>query len=459
MNKDKGQRQAERLDKPRQRCAVYTRKSTEEGLDQEFNSIDAQRDAGQAFIVSQRAEGWIPVAEDYDDPAFSGGNMERPALKRLLVDIEAGKVDVVLVYKLDRLTRSLTDFSKMVEVFERQGVSFVAVTQQINSATPMGRLMLNVLLSFAQFEREVTGERIRDKIAASKRKGLWMGGRPPLGYDVVQRKLVVNAEEARLVRRIFGDFARVRSCTRLASQLNAEGQTTKAWTTQDGKVNAGGPFDKKLLYALLRNRLYLGELSHQGQWYPGQHAPVVDQALWEGAQAVFCEEATPRAVATRQRDKGDALLRGLLFDAEGQPLYPTYTRKQGKVYRYYIGQGVNRFGVAGGSLRLPADPIESATVQQIRTVLSSPEAVTAVCRELGAEVDEGRTVLALSRLGDVWSQLYPVEQHRLVQLMVERVDLLDQGLRIHWRALGWKSLLEEFRPETIGAELVSWEAA
>jgi len=447
------------LNKPRKRCAVYTRKSTEEGLEQEFNSIDAQRDAGQAYIVSQRTEGWIPVADDYDDPAFSGGNMERPALKRLLADIEAGKIDIVVVYKIDRLTRSLTDFSRMVEVFERQGVSFVAVTQQINSATPMGRLMLNVLLSFAQFEREVTGERIRDKIAASKKKGLWMGGRPPLGYDVVQRKLVVNAEEAALVRRIFTDFATIRSCTRLASQLNAEGHTTKAWTTQEGKVNAGGPFDKKLLYALLKNRLYRGELSHQGLWYPGQHEPLVDQSLWDQVQAVFQEDGKQRAISTRQREKGDALLRGLLFDGTGQPLYPTYTRKQGKVYRYYIGQGVNRFGVAGGSLRLPAAPIESATVQQIKTVLSSPEAVAAVCRELGPEVDEGRTVLALSRLGDVWSQLYPVEQQRLVQLMVERVDLLDQGLRIHWRALGWKSLLEEFRPETIGAELVAWEAA
>ncbi|MGA1239097.1 MAG: recombinase family protein [Limisphaerales bacterium] len=445
--------------KPRKRCAVYTRKSTEEGLDQEFNSIDAQRDAGQAYIVSQRAEGWIPVADDYDDPAFSGGNMERPALKRLLADIEAGKIDIVLVYKIDRLTRSLADFSKMVEVFERHGVSFVAVTQQINSATPMGRLMLNVLLSFAQFEREVTGERIRDKIAASKKKGLWMGGRPPLGYDVIQRKLVVNAEEAALVRRIFEDFVTLRSCTRLAAALNAEGQTTKAWTTQAGKVNAGGPFDRKLLHDLLRNRLYRGELSHQGQWYPGQHEPLVDQTVWEQVQAVFSEEGKQRAVETRQRAPSDALLRGLLHDTEGNKLYPTYTRKQGKTYRYYIGQGVNRFGVAGGSLRLPAEPIEAATVQQIKTVLSSPEAVTAVCRELRTEVDEGRTVVALSRLGDVWSQLYPVEQHRLVQLMVERVDLLEQGLRIHWRELGWRSLLEEFSPETIGAEMVAWEAA
>jgi DNA invertase Pin-like site-specific DNA recombinase len=229
----------------RKRCAVYTRKSTDEGLDQDFNSIDAQREAGQAYIASQRNEGWIPVPDDYDDPAYSGGTMERPALKRLLADIEAGKVDIIVVYKIDRLSRSLADFSKMVEIFDRHGVSFSAVTQQINSATSMGRLMLNVLLSFAQFEREVTGERIRDKIAASKRKGLWMGGRPPLGYDVVQRKLVVNDRETQTVRRIFQDFARVQSITTLVTRLAAEGITTKAWTTQDGKVNAGTPIDKK----------------------------------------------------------------------------------------------------------------------------------------------------------------------------------------------------------------------
>ena len=447
------------LEKPRKRCAVYTRKSTDEGLDQEFNSIDAQRDAGQAYIVSQRAEGWIPVADDYDDPAYSGGNMERPALKRLLADIEAGKIDIVVVYKIDRLTRSLTDFSRMVEVFERQGVSFVAVTQQINSATPMGRLMLNVLLSFAQFEREVTGERIRDKIAASKRKGLWMGGRPPLGYDVVQRKLVVNAAEAELIRHIFREFVNVRSCTRMAVLLNAEGHTTKAWTTQEGNVRDGGAFDKKLLLALLKNRLYRGELSHQGQWYPGQHEALIDPELWQQVQAVFQEDGKHRAITTRQREKCDALLRGLLFDQEGNKLYPTYTRKQGKQYRYYLSQGTLRFGAAVSSVRLPAEPIEAATLAQVKTVLSSPEAVTAVCRELGTEVDEASTVLALSRLGDLWEHLYPIEQHRIVHLMIERVDWVDNGLRIHWRELGWKSLLQEFTPATIGAELVEQEAA
>src|SRR5574337_727011 len=225
--------------KRRMRCAVYTRKSTDEGLDQEYNSIDAQRDAGHAYIASQRAEGWIPVADDYDDPAFSGGNMERPALRRMMADIEAGKIDVVVIYKIDRLTRSLADFSKMVEVFERYGVSFVSVTQQFNTTTSMGRLMLNILLSFAQFEREVTGERIRDKIAASKRKGMWMGGMPPLGYDVVERKLVVNVSEANLVRGIFRRYAEHGSAAQLVRELAIEGHTTKSWVTQGRQHRPG----------------------------------------------------------------------------------------------------------------------------------------------------------------------------------------------------------------------------
>ena len=251
----------------RKRCAVYCRVSSDERLDQEFNSIDAQKEAGHAFVASQRSEGWIPVADDYDDPGFSGGNTDRPGLKRLMADIERGQIDIVVVYKIDRLTRSLADFSKMVEVFERHGVSFVSVTQQFNTTTSMGRLMLNVLLSFAQFEREVTGERIRDKIAAAKRKGMWMGGVPPLGYDVDNRLLVINEAEAAVVRRIFEEMLTIGSPTQIAANLTANGITTKAWTTQEGKTRSGTRIDKKYLHKLLRNRIYLGALSHQGNWY------------------------------------------------------------------------------------------------------------------------------------------------------------------------------------------------
>ena len=287
--------------KKRVRCAVYTRKSSEEGLDQEYNSIDAQRDAGHAYVASQRAEGWIPVADDYDDPAFSGGHMERPALKRLIADIEAGKVDVVVIYKIDRLTRSLADFSKMVEVFERQGVSFVSVTQQFNTTTSMGRLMLNVLLSFAQFEREVTGERIRDKIAASKRKGMWMGGVPPLGYDVENRRLVPNQKEAKLIRQIFERFVELGSGTKLVKELQLDGATSKAWTTQDGRVREGKPIDKGLIHKLLHNRTYLGELRHKEQWYPAEHLPIIDRKLWDSVQAILSTNYRARGGQTRMR--------------------------------------------------------------------------------------------------------------------------------------------------------------
>src|SRR5579883_1572926 len=271
----------------RRRCAIYTRKSSEEGLEQDFNSLHAQREACEAFITSQRHEGWASLRERYDDGGFSGGSMERPALRRLLADIGAGKIDVVAVYKVDRLTRSLADFAKIVELFDAKGVSSVSVTQQFNTTTSMGRLTLNILLSFAQFEREVTGERIRDKIAAAKKKGLWMGGVPTIGYDVVNRQLVVNPAEAAVVRRIFEEMLTIGSPTQIAARLTAEGITTKAWTTQDGRVRTGTRIDKKYIHKVLRNRIYLGELSNRGQWYPGVHEPIIERQLWNQVHAVL----------------------------------------------------------------------------------------------------------------------------------------------------------------------------
>ena len=258
------------------RCAIYTRKSSEEGLDMEFNSLDAQRESCEAYIASQKAEGWVPVPDRYDDGGFSGGNLERPALKRLLADIDSGLIDVVVVYKIDRLSRSLMDFSKLVEVFDRNDVTFVSVTQSFNTTTSMGRLTLNILLSFAQFEREVIGERIRDKFAASRRKGMWMGGVPPLGYDVVARKLVVNDAEANLVRHVFRRFLQVGSATLLVKELNAAGHRTKSWMTQDGKERQGVPFTKNFLYKMLGNRVYLGEAVHKGVAHAGEHEAIID---------------------------------------------------------------------------------------------------------------------------------------------------------------------------------------
>ncbi|MDC7707216.1 recombinase family protein [Vogesella indigofera] len=452
--------------KARKRCAVYCRVSSDERLDQEFNSIDAQKEAGHAYIASQRTEGWIPVADDYDDGGYSGGNMDRPALRRLMADIEVGKVDIVVVYKIDRLTRSLADFSKMVEVFERHGVSFVSVTQQFNTTTSMGRLMLNVLLSFAQFEREVTGERIRDKIAASKRKGMWMGGVPPLGYDVEKRLLVVNEAEAAVVRRVFEEMLTIGSPTQIAATLTAEGITTKAWTTQEGLTRSGARIDKKYLHKLVRNRIYLGELSHKGNWYPGVHPAIIDPGLWGKVHEVLAKGGHARSVETKIRSRTDALLRGLLYAPSGERMYPTYSRKNGRKYRYYVSKSEARFGAPGKSYeRLPAPEIEAAVVAQIRTVLTSPESIASVVRHIqrnGAQIDEAATVMAMGRLNDVWEQLFPVERHRIANLMIERIDLVHagdvQGIKVKWREIGWSALIEEFVPNSIGAELLEVEA-
>jgi site-specific DNA recombinase len=451
--------------KARKRCAVYCRVSSDERLDQEFNSIDAQKEAGHAYIVSQRAEGWIPVADDYDDPGFSGGNTDRPALKRLLADIQGGRIDIVVVYKIDRLTRSLTDFSKMVDVFERQSVSFVSVTQQFNTTTSMGRLTLNILLSFAQFEREVTGERIRDKIAAAKKKGMWMGGVPTIGYDVVNRLLVINPGEAAVVRRMFEEMLTLGSPTQIAARLSDEGITTKAWTTQDGRVRIGARIDKKYLHKVLRNRIYLGELSNRGNWYPGAHEPIIERELWDRVHAVLARDSHERGVDTKIRSRNDALLRGLLYAPSGERMYPTYSRKNGRKYQYYVSKSESRFGAPGKSYeRLPAAEIEAAVVAQIRTVLTSPESIASVVRHIqnnGALVDEARTVMAMGRLNDVWDQLFPVERHRVANLMIERVDLVHtdemQGIRVKWRELGWDALIGEFAPRGVGAELLEVE--
>ena len=450
----------------RKRCAVYCRVSSDERLDQEFNSIDAQKEAGLAYIASQRTEGWIPVTDDYDDPGYSGGNTQRPALKRLMADIERGQVDIIVVYKIDRLTRSLADFAKMVEVFDQRGVSFSAVTQQINSATSMGRLMLNVLLSFAQFEREVTGERIRDKIAAAKRKGMWMGGVPPLGYDVDNRLLVINRTEAAVVRRIFEEMLTIGSPTQIGARLTAEGVTTKAWTTQEGQTRSGARVDKKYLHKLLRNRIYLGELSHKGVWYPGAHPQIIDLTLWEKVHEVLAKDGHSRSVETKIRSRTDALLRGLLYAPSGERMYPTYSRKNGRKYHYYVSKSESRFGAPGKSYeRLPAPEIEAAVVVQIRTVLTSPESIASVVRHIkrnGAQVDEATTVMAMGRLNDIWGQLFPVERHRIANLMIERIDLIHdadrQGIKVKWRDLGWDALIGEFAPREIGAELVEADA-
>lgn len=346
-------------------CAIYTRKSTDERLDMEFNSLDAQREACLNYIASQKSEGWVPVLDEYDDGGFSGGNMDRPALARLMEDIKAGKIQTVVVYKIDRLTRSLMDFSKLVEVFDAHGVTFVSITQSFNTTTSMGRLTLNVLLSFAQFEREVAGERIRDKIAASKRKGMWTGGTVPLGYDPINRKLIVNTEEAARVRDIFQRYLELGNLNDLYQDLNRRGIRGKPRQLKDSTTEPA-PFCSSTAQYLLSNPIYIGKVRHKGQLYDGQHEPIVPLELWKAVQ----DRLTSQSVTTRnhRKYKQKNLLRGLLFDQAGRPYIPTYTNKPGKQYRYYK---LKEKPIAEDALdRIPAHQIETRVEEAIRQELA-----------------------------------------------------------------------------------------
>jgi DNA invertase Pin-like site-specific DNA recombinase len=354
------------------RCAIYTRKSSEHGLEQDFNSLDAQREAAEAYIKSQAHEGWRLVKTRYDDGGISGGTLERPAVQALLADIRLRKVDVVVVYKVDRLTRSLADFAKLVELFEAHGVSFVAVTQQFNTTTSMGRLTLNVLLSFAQFERELAGERIRDKFAASRRKGMWMGGTIPLGYDVKHRKLVINEEEAERVRLIFRQYLAAGSVAQLGAELERRGVRSKQRTLASGRVLGGCRFWRGALYHLLQNRIYRGEVVHKGVAYPGEHEAIVDEELWTAVQARLAENRRTRRKA---RVETGSLLGGLIFDDRGHVMSPTYSLRRGNRYRYYISSALlhDRQANAGSRTRVNADQIEWLVVEVLSRELPRPE--------------------------------------------------------------------------------------
>ena len=424
------------------RCAVYTRKSSEEGLEQEFNSLHAQREACESYIASQRSEGWVLVRDQYDDGGVSGGTLERPGLKRLLEDIEAGLVDVVVVYKIDRLSRSLADFAKLVEVFDRNGVTFVSVTQSFNTTTSMGRLTLNILLSFAQFEREVTAERIRDKVAASRKKGMWMGGVPPFGYRVENRKLLVDKTAAAHVRWIFSRFIEIGSCTLLAREVSARGLGTPR----------GNRIDKKYLYRMLSNRAYLGEAVHKGDSYPGEHEAIIDRETWDRVHAILQE--SPRKRAARTRAETPALLKGLLFGPDGAAFSPTHTRKGGRLYRYYVSQTILKHGAGSCSVgRVPAGEIEATVIDQLRAVFRQPEIVAGTWKTARAqdggitEVDARET---LTRLDPLWDELFPAEQARIVALLVERVDIDTDGLNVRLSVDGLSSLTREMLAGDIG---------
>jgi DNA invertase Pin-like site-specific DNA recombinase len=350
------------------RCAIYARVSTDQGLEQDFNSLDAQYDASQAYIRSQVHAGWMLIRTKYEDGGFSGGNTERPALQRLLADVRAGKIDVIVVYKVDRLTRSLADFAKLVELFDKHGISFVSVTQQFNTTTSMGRLTLNVLLSFAQFEREVTSERIRDKIAASKRKGLWVGGMAPLGYDTRDRKISVNKTEAETVRTIFRSYLKLGSLNLLMADLRKRGIVTKKRLLKSGKTVGGIPFTRGPLAHLLRNRFYLGEVVFKGERLPGEQPAIIDRKLFDAVQAKL--DGQLRSYKQR-RTRSGAILTGRLFDDHGQRMTPTHTRKGAIKYRYYISSALlqGQPEQAASISRISAPEIEALVTQSVRDQL------------------------------------------------------------------------------------------
>jgi DNA invertase Pin-like site-specific DNA recombinase len=352
------------------RCAIYTRKSTEYNLELSFNSLDAQREACEAYIKSQAHEGWRLVPTPYDDGAFSGASLQRPAMQHLLADVRAGKIDIVLIYKVDRLTRSLADFAKLIELFDVHGVSFVSVTQSFNTSSSMGRLTLNVLLSFAQFERELIGERVRDKIAASKRKGIWVGGPVPLGYAAVDKKIVVAAAEAAAVRTIFERYLALGSIRALAEDLDQRGIRSKPRRLSNGRAVGGGRFGVGALAYLLKNRFYIGEVVYRGEVHRGEHEPIVDSALFEAVQAKLAAQA----VARRCRLRGSpALLTGRIFDNRGNRMSPTHANKGGVRYRYYISQAVlqGRPQPSGLVSRVPAAEIEALVASALRTHLDA----------------------------------------------------------------------------------------
>jgi site-specific DNA recombinase len=430
--------------KPLQRCAIYTRKSSEEGLEQSFNSLDAQREACEAFILSQREEGWKALPGHYDDGGYSGGTMERPALRRLLEDVEAKRVNVIVVYKVDRLTRSLADFAKIVETLDGHGVSFVSVTQQFNTTTSMGRLTLNVLLSFAQFEREVTGERIRDKIAASKRKGMWMGGPVPLGYDLEARKLVPNPKEAALVCKIFSLYVELGCVSRLAIRLEQEKIRSKVWITNAGVRLGGNAFARGALYNFLQNRLYIGEIRHRDQWYGGQHEGIVPKKLWDMVQARLNDNRQKRRGHIRERSS--SLLTGLLADANGNRFTPSFTFKKRRKYRYYVSQLAIKKPAAklNGPIRIPAREIETRVTERMLTFLKSD---AEVFDRLGASAESPaasrQLVDGAKKLAQRWPSFRSDELSGLLNCFVRRILIQENNIEVLMSRTDLREVLEK----------------
>lgn len=429
------------------RCAIYTRKSHEEGLEQDFNSLDAQRLAGENYIASQSHEGWVCLPERYDDGGFSGGTLERPALQNLLKDINAGKIDCIVVYKIDRLTRSLFDFSRLITVLEQHNTSFVSVTQSFNTSNSMGRLMLNVLLSFAQFEREVTGERIRDKIAASKAQGMWMGGVPPLGYDVQERKLLINAEEADTVRLIYRRYMECRSPMQVVKDLEQLNLKAKSWTSSSGKVHTGARLDLVGIWRILRNPVYMGFIRHKDTLYQGLHEAIIPPEEWHRLQEA-AKDGTPVRMPG-DRKSMPPLLKGLATCGCCRlSMTPTYTSKakNGQRYRYYFCQAKMRGRNPDCTVRnVSAATLESAVREKLLELLRQPEILVQTLGLTATELPDTNVINTFKNLAGVWDELFPVEQVRLIRLMVKEVLVFPDGIDIRFYREGLTTLQQELK--------------
>ncbi|MFK7903100.1 MAG: recombinase family protein [Nitratireductor sp.] len=429
---------------PRLRCAIYTRKSTEEGLDQDFNSLDAQREACEAYVTSQSSLGWRLSSKHYDDGGISGGTMERPALKQLLEDVKAGHVDIIVVYKIDRLTRSLMDFAKMVDLFDDKGISFVSVTQQFNTTTSMGRLTLNVLLSFAQFEREVTAERIRDKIAASKKKGMWMGGVVPLGYQVEDKKLFINKEEAKTVESLYLRYLELGSVTELSKEALTNGLVGRSLLSKNNTPRKTNPFGRGNLYHLLSNPIYLGKVKHHDQIYDGQHEAIIEVSIWDAVQQKLKANASNRLSTTNATSPN--LFTGLLHDEAGESLSPTHTNKKGKRYFYYVSKTSANHNVKDvlvknkstnekTTWRLSAPYLDKTVLQILKSHLQSPLKLSKLINFDGMSVDNQTAIIeAAKSLVIKLTNSQITKQKEILQSIIDRVVLTQTQIIIHIKA-------------------------
>ena len=414
---------------PKKRCAIYTRKSVEEGLDQEFNSLDAQREAGEAYIASQKANGWVCLPTRYDDGGYSGGNMKRPALQQLLADCEAGQVDIIVVYKIDRLSRSICDFADLSKKFDEWGTQFVAVTQEINTATSAGRMMLNILITFAQYEREVITERVRDKMAASRKKGKWVGGSVPMGYRVENKKLVVEPEEARVIQRIFQRFIEIQSPTLIAQELNKDGIRTKQ----------GKAWDKPHIYRILSNHTYIGQVKYKGSICEGEQNAIVELDVWNRTREILAlNEPVPRQT---KRMETIAPLKGILRCGHCDcAMMPTYARKNGKRYFYYLCSRDSKRATSTCPVRqIPAGEVERITREQVVKMLQTPTILIKLAQVLNLPAEK----IAELFKETFWQEISPGEMNRLLHLLLEKVEVHESKLTVEFKSSGIKTLMEE----------------